>query len=269
MFDFSAEQAVTIEDRLQLLIAGPSGAGKSHLIGTYPGKTLMICLGGEVHGITAARRSAKALTAVYADRDKAGNKLAPDQAMDRLKSILTPEAIKAGGFELVAFDGLTELEKLVRATKLWTGMCTTAKGAHDSFKETPATITMMDDILTRLQNLQFELNVDIAVTCILDVKSTNNKTGEITEAQPRLQGYSVAEGRIQMFGDIVTIGVMQGANGSGRVIQMHTELKKKSVDGETDEVKKIFGITPRLQGVAEVPNFIKADLGAVLKLKGR
>jgi hypothetical protein len=183
--------------------------------------------------------------------------------------MLSAEAIKAGGFEFVAFDGLTELEKLVRSTKMWAAMCTTTKGGHDSFKETPATITLMDDVITRLQNLQFDLGIDIAVTCILDVKATSSKTGEITEAQPRLQGYSVAEGRIQMFGDIVTIGVMQGSNGSGRVIQMHTELKKKSVDGETDEVKKIFGITPRLQGVAEVPNFIKADLGSILALKGR
>ena len=269
MFDFAAEQATTIEDKLQLLIAGPSGAGKSHLLGTYPGKVLMITLGAETHGVSAAKKSATNLTAVYADRDKDGSPLTPDQTMERLKAMTAPDAIRKAGFQLVALDGLTELEKLARQTKLWTNMCTTQKGSHDSFKETPATIAIMDSILNRLLNLQFEVGVDIAVTCILDVKSTNAKTGEITEAQPRLQGYSIAEGRIQMFGDIITIGSMLGANGTGRVIQMHTELKRKSVDNDTDEVKKIFGITPRLQGVEKVPNFIKADIGEILKLKGR
>jgi hypothetical protein len=127
----------------------------------------------------------------------------------------------------------------------------------------------MDQVLNKLINLQFELGIDVAVTCILDVKSTNSKTGEIEEGQPRLQGYSIAEGRIQMFGDIITIGQMQGANGVGRVIQMHTDLTRKSVNQDTQEVKKIFGITPRLQGVANIPNFIKADLSELLKLKGR
>jgi hypothetical protein len=56
---------------------------------------------------------------------------------------------------------------------------------------------------------------------------------------------------------------------TGRALQMNTELARSSVDGKTQEVKKIFGITPRLQGVVNVPAFIKADLGELLKLKGR
>ncbi len=269
MFDFMAEQAQTNAHQLQLLVAGPSGGGKSHLLGTYPGKVLLIVLGAETHGISAAKKSAKNLIAVHADRTKDGLALTPEQTMDKLMAVLDSAAIQAQGFNLVAIDGLTELEKLVRATKLWTNMCQTTKGGHDSFKETTATITLMDRILMKLINLQFEIGVDIAVTCILDVKATNPKTGEITEAQPRLQGYSIAEGRIQMFGDIITIGQMAGANGTGRVIQMHTSLTRKSVNQDTDEVKKIFGITPRLQNVAVVPDFIKADLSEVLKLKGR
>jgi len=269
VFDFAAEQAVTIEDKLQLLIAGPSGAGKSHLIGTYPGKTLLITLGAETHGAASAKKSNPNLIAVYADRDKAGALLTPEQTTTRLLTMLDPAAIKAGGFAFVAIDGLTELEKLVRATGIWKNMCQTKSGGHDSFKETTSTITLMDQVLNKLINLQFELGIDVAVTCILDVKSTNSKTGEIEEGQPRLQGYSIAEGRIQMFGDIITIGQMQGANGVGRVIQMHTDLTRKSVNQDTQEVKKIFGITPRLQGVANIPNFIKADLSELLKLKGR
>jgi hypothetical protein len=127
----------------------------------------------------------------------------------------------------------------------------------------------MDRCLQRLRNLQFDLGIDIAVTCILDVTETNRKTGEIEAAKPRLMGYSVAEAAIQQFGDIVVIGQMQKPDGtSGRALQMHTELARQSVD-ENKEVKKLFGITPRLQGVTQVPPYIKADLNALLELKGR
>jgi len=50
---------------------------------------------------------------------------------------------------------------------------------------------------------------------------------------------------------------------------MQGELGRQSVDIKTQEVKKFFGITPRLAGVENVPPFIKADLTSILKLKGR
>jgi hypothetical protein len=268
MFDFGAEETKTLSNRLSLMIAGPSGAGKSHLIGTYPGKVLYLTAGPEVHGVDAARKTGKNVTAIAIDRDKTGP-LSADAALARFDAATDPESIRTNGFELIALDGLTELEKLVRASTKWKAICTTKGGGHDSFKEGPATIAMMDHCLTRLRNLQFDQGLDIAVTCILDVTETNKATGEIEAAKPRLQSYQVAESMIQQFGDIVIIGSMQEAGKSGRVIQMQTDLVRKSVDLDTKEVKKIFGITPRLQGVDVVPPYIRADLSAVLNLKGR
>lgn len=269
MFDFSAEETKTLSDRLSLLIAGSSGSGKSHLIGTYPGKVLYITAGAEVHGVDAARKSGKHVTAIAIDRDATGP-LTADAALARFEAATDPAAIKAAGFQLVALDGLTELEKTVRATVKWRKYCETKTGGHDAFKEGPATITTMDYCLGRLRNLQFDLGIDIAVTCILDVTEINKRTGEIESGKPRLMSYQVAETLIQQYGDIVIIGQMQNAEGkSGRVLQMQTELARQSVDNETKEVKKVFGITPRLQGVTNVPPFIRADLNELLKLKGR
>ena len=267
-FDFLAEETETLDNKLQLLIAGPSGAGKSHLIGTYPGKVLYLTAGAEIHGVSAARKPGTGLVGVTIDRDKNGA-LSPDAAIARFDAATDPESIKAQGFKLVALDGLTELEKLVRGTTQWKRMCETRGGGHNNFAESSSTQTIMDRCLQRLRNLQFDLGIDIAVTCILDVTETNRKTGEIEAAKPRLMGYSVAEAAIQQFGDIIVIGQMFKADGtSGRVIQMLTDLARVSVD-ENKEVKKIFGITPRLQGVANVPPYIKADLKTILELKGR
>jgi len=269
MFDFSTETTDTLSSRLSLLVAGPSGAGKSHLIGTYPGKILYLTAGGEIHGVDAARKTSKNVTAVSIDRDKNGP-LSADDAVKRFIAATDPAAVKKSGFELVVFDGLTELEKVVRATNKWKNMCEAKGGTHNSFAETPATLSLMDTLLNRLRNLQFDLDLDLIVTCILDVTDTNNRTGEIEAAKPRLQGYQVAESMIQQFGDIVIIGLMKNAEGvTGRVLQMQGELGRQSVDIKTQEVKKFFGITPRLAGVENVPPFIKADLTAILKLKGR
>jgi hypothetical protein len=268
MFDFASEETTTLDNKLQLLIAGPSGAGKSHLIGTYPGKILYLTMGAETHGVSAARKSSPNLVGVAVDRTKDGA-LTPDQALARFDAATDPESVKANGFSLVALDSLTELEKLVRASTQWKRMCETKGGGHNNFAEGSSTQTIMDRCLQRLRNLQFDLGIDIAVTCILDVTETNRKTGEIEAAKPRLMGYSVAEAAIQQFGDVIVIGQMSKPDGtSGRVIQMQTDLVRQSVD-ENKEVKKIFGITPRLQGVTNVPPYIKADLKAVLELKGR
>ncbi len=269
MFDFDSEVTTTLSDKLQLLVAGPSGAGKSHLLGTHPGKTLYLTCGAEIHGVDAAKKSAVDIRAIRIDATKDKN-LTADEAMARLEATLDPASIKAAGFKFIVLDGLTELEKLVRGTTKWKKFCETKNGGHDNFKETSATLALIDGILHRLRSLQFDLGIDIAVTCILDVTEKNAKTGEIEAAKPRLQTYGVAEAAVQQFGDIVVIGQMSKPDGStGRALQMHTELSRTSVDGATKEVKKIFGITPRLQGVSQIPPFIKADLGEVLKLKGR
>jgi predicted membrane protein len=269
MFDFDKEETTTLAERLSLLVAGPSGAGKSHLLGTHPGKTLYLTCGAEIHGIDSAKKSSKNIRAIRIDANAEGP-LSPDQALARLEQALNPAAVKQVGFQFLVIDGLTELEKLVRETTKWKKYCETKNGGHDNFKETAATITLINDILSKLRNLQFDLGIDIAVTCILDVTEKNARTGEIEAAKPRLMQYGVAETLVQQFGDIIVIGQMTKPDGTtGRALQMNTELARSSVDGKTQEVKKIFGITPRLQGVVNVPAFIKADLGELLKLKGR
>jgi hypothetical protein len=269
MFDFDNEVTTTLSDKLSLLVAGPSGAGKSHLLGTHPGKTLYLTCGAEIHGVDSAKKSATDIRAIRIDAAK-DKILSPDEALARLEAALDPLAIKSAGFKFVVIDGLTELEKLVRGTTKWKKFCETKNGGHDNYKETAATLSLIDNVLHRLRSLQFDVGVDIAVTCILDVTEKNAKTGEIEAAKPRLQTYGVAEAAVQQFGDIVVIGQMTKADGTtGRALQMHTELSRTSVNGQTQEVKKIFGITPRLQGVNTIPPFIKAELGEILKLKGR
>lgn len=265
MFDFNAEASNVNEKNLFLLVLGGSGAGKSHFVGTVPGKTLYLHCSNESHGVSSAKKSNSDLVSVCIDRDGKGADLKPDDSWKRLFAALDAESIKAAKFENIALDGLTEIEKIIRGTTAWKESCKTAQGKHNTFAESPATVEQFDRLLGRLRHLQDLLGVRILVTGIIDVTATE-ENGAILEAKPRLSGYSVAESVCQTFGDIVMIGRMKGKNGSGPVLQMAAEIGRES-KGADGQVKKTFGFTPRLQGVAKIPEYIKADGKEVLKLK--
>jgi hypothetical protein len=265
MFNFEAEASHVNEKNLFLLILGGSGAGKSHLIGSVPGKTLYLHCSNESHGVSSAKKSNGAIVSVCIDRDAKGGALKADDSWKRLFAALDADSIRAANFENIALDGLTELEKVIRGLTVWKESCKTAQGKHNQYAEPQATIDQFDILLARLRQLQDVLGVRILTTGIIDVTATEDN-GAILEAKPRLSGYTVAESVCQTFNDIVMIGRMKGKTGSGPVLQMAAEIGRES-KGADGAVKKTFGFTPRLQGVNKVPEYIKADLKEVLKLK--
>lgn len=265
MFDFNAEASNVNEKNLFLLILGGSGAGKSHLVGTVPGKTLYLHCSNESHGVSSAKKSNGDIVSVCIDRDGKGAQLSADAAWKRLFAALDIDSLKAAKFENIAVDGLTEIEKIIRGLTVWREACKTDKGKHNNFAEPAATVELFDKLLGQLRHVQDILGVRLLVTGIIDVTATE-ENGAILEAKPRLSGYAVAESVCQTFGDIVMVGRMKGKGGSGPVLQMAAEIGRDS-KGADGQVKKTFGFTPRLQGVAKVPEYIKADLKEVLKLK--
>ena len=267
MFDYVQEQSNVKEDGLFLLILGASGQGKSHLMGTYPGPILYLYTSNEYHGVASAKKSNSNVVSVCVDRSATGEILGPDQAWARLFAALKPDAVSKAGFKAIAVDGLTELEKIARGTKVWKNQCQNAQGKHNNFAEPAATVGMLDALLAALRQLQEVCGVDILVTGILDITALEDN-GAIAEAKPRLSGYSVAESMCQAFPDIITIGRMKSKTGAGTVIQMISEVGRESKDA-SGAIKKTFGFTPRLMGVKTVPDFIKADLKEILTLKGR
>jgi energy-coupling factor transporter ATP-binding protein EcfA2 len=271
MLDLLNEVSNETSNLLFLALLGPSGAGKSHLAGTAPGKILYVHGSAESHGVASARKSGGNVLPVCFDRDKSGA-LKPDQAYKRLLEILRPEVIKKAEVTSIVFDGLTELEKLVRETDEFKNRCATKNGGHDKFSEQPSTISMMDKVFNALRDAQYANNAHIIVLGILDVQKEDEKTGAIELAAPRLSGYGVAVTAIQQFGDILAIGKMRNAKGeTGWAIQTGSTVSKVSRAAEKDggHVKKFINFDCRLQLPAgvDLPAFIKADLKDVIALK--
>lgn len=266
MLDLINEASHVDTSLLFAIVLGSSGAGKSHVAGSAPGKILYLYLDSERHGSSSAIKGGGNILAVCIDRDKEGNPLKPDAAFKRGLEILNPEVLKKAKIDSIVLDGLTELEKLIRATTKWTNMCQSAQGKHNSFAEGASTIALADEYMRALRDAQDKVGVHVIVTGILDVQEVDDN-GAIGVAKPRLSGYAVAEGLIQQFPDILVIGKVAGKDGkSGRVFQTNADVQRISKD-QAGNVKKFINFEPRLAGATNLPGFIKADLKEVIALK--
>lgn len=264
--DLFSEAFKVEANKLFAIVLGSSGSGKSRVCGTLPGKTLYLFFQGERHGPSSALAGGGDLIPVCIDRGRDGQDLTADQAFKRGLECLDPEVLKKAKIENIVLDGLTELEKCVRETKAWKIACESASGKHNNFQEPAATLNLIDKYMSALRRAQDTVGVNVVVTGIIDVQEIEDN-GAIGTAKPRLSGYSVAEGCIQQFGDVLVIGRLVSPDGkSAHVFQTGADITRISKDDE-GKVKKFINFTPRISGVSELPAFIKADLKNVLTMK--
>lgn len=271
VFDFQAAVAETLKEAdsplLGAILLGSSGAGKSRVAGSFGVKTLYVYGSGEDHGYQSAKAHPGAdVIPMCFDRAK-GENLSADAAYNRLLAILRAEdQIKASGCKAIVVDSLNELENVIRNTTEFKVACTTKTGDHNSFAEGNITIDMLRRVFVELKHLQRRLQLHYAVTCILDVKAVSN-FGDIEEAAPKLQGFSVAADVVRQFGDILVVGRMEKNEVVKHKFQFGTMLVKASKD-QKGLLKKTLNFAPRINGAKrDVPPLMEADLQEVLKLK--
>lgn len=251
---------------IEAIILGPSGSGKSYRGGTFGCKTLYLYSGGESHGVRAAKQAASSGSLVPLRFDH--NSTSPDDTLRNLLSILNDrETIGKLGIKAVYLDGASEVEFLIRNSAAWKEACLTEKGKHNQWAESKATLSSFRPIIVALKDLQSDLGIHIAMSCIVDVKEYGDN-GDIVECQPRILGMNVAEGLIQQFGDTLVVSKMRDhASGkSAYRFQFMTDVVKTAKE-ESGAVKKSINFSPRISGVKDLPPYMKAELSEVIKLK--
>lgn len=272
-FDFDKAIAEAAKDAkstaLEALVLGSSSSGKSSLFGTFGCKTLYLYSGGENHGVKSAYSTgATNVIAAKYDVYKEDGKIDPDASLANCLSALSqPEILRQKGVGAVAIDGASELEVLIRSSKAWLKACMTPKGSHNAFEETKATLAGFRPIITALKDLQRELGIHFAMSCILDVKELGSM-GEVVEGAPKIQGYSVAESLCQQFGDVLVVGRMTKNGVAKHKLQFGTDLSKVAKE-ESGAPKKFLNFSPRIAGikVADLPPYEEADLSKIIALK--
>lgn len=274
-FDFNKAIAQATESlnssKLELMILGSSGSGKSSCIGTLGVKTLYLYGSRESHGPKAAaafgNKNIVPLNFEYgvpADGE-AAREYTADESMAFLKFVLTSTAwLKAEKFEAIALDGMAVLENVVKNTTEFKKRCMSAKGQHNTFKESESAQELISDVINLLKKAQRDLGVHIIVTSMLDVKEVDN-LGAILEAAPKLQSFGLAETLIAAFGDILVVGRMVKGGVAKWKFQAGSDLTKVSKD-EQGNIKKMLNFSPRISGKV-LPPIMDADLSEVVKLK--
>lgn len=268
-FDFkkaiAAAELTMRNPLLEAIILGPQGAGKSYVLGTLGCKTLHLYGTRESHGPKTARVEGGTNIVPFCFTEYNGAALSSDDSLEMLKSVLTDHAyLKQQGFAAIALDGMAVLEEMIKGTTEWTEKCKTAKGGHNTFKETEASLELMARVINWLKAAQRELGVHIVVTGILDVKETD-PNGGVVDATPRLGGYGLAESLNQHFGDILVVGKMTRAGESKWKFQFMSDLTRVAKD-EHGQQKKAMNFNPRLSG-CKVEPIMDADLKQLAEYK--
>lgn len=268
-FDFAKARRLAAEalnqKELELLVLGHSGAGKSFCVGTLGVKTLYLYGTKEEHGPKSAATLGGA-NVVPMCFDAGEEKFSADESYEFLTAVLKDHAyLRSEGFKAIVVDGLAVLEAVVRETTEWKAACTNSNGKHNAFKETEASQMLMGRVIDLLKIARRELKVHIIMTGILDVKETDGFNA-VVEAAPRLGSYGLAEAMNQHFGDIVVVGKMTRGGETKYKFQFMSDLVRASKD-ETGRQKKAMNFSPRLTGVADLPELMDANLAELAKLK--
>lgn len=256
---------------LELLLMGPSGAGKSFCLGTLGVKTLYVYFTRESHGPkTAAVKGGDNIVPICADfgvwpGETESRTFTADETLQYLNALLESyDWIKKENFRAIALDSMAALEVIVKESTLWKKKCSTAKGGHNSFKESEASQEILGMVAGAMKGAQRECGVHIIATAPLDVKDTDGYGG-ISEAAPKLQGYGVCEAVVANFGDVLVIGRMSRNNEMKWKFQSFLDVKKVSKD-EHGNVKKILNFAPRVSGLVLDP-IMDADLSLIIEMK--
>jgi hypothetical protein len=268
MFDFSKALSEAQNDErnttLMGLVLSPSGGGKSSLAGTFEGSVLFIHTEAEGHGIDSAkamaRKTHKAVIIPACISETDGKKLSGDESYNKLLYILSniPDTISA-----VVLDSMTEIEEVIRRSGKFKTLCINDKGKHSAFEEPKAVMVLMRPVLDSLRDLR-KRKIHVLATCILDVSQISDE-GDILESKPRLSTYSVAEGIIQQFPTVFTVGCMTKNDKQAYRIQFLSGVSRSSKD-TAGIIKKTINYRPRIAGVVDLPETIKADVTEIIKL---
>ena len=261
---------------ISAIIIAPSGGGKSSALKTLTGKVLYLHGPDEKHGAAQASGGKAEIVAYnWGIHPATKEKISAADSYDLIFKLLTREVIEGNGITAVAVDSATSLEKLVRSLPQWSADCLSSKGVHNSFAESAVTQKYIDRVFERMFSLQEVVGVDLVVTCIADARSLL-ENGEYDDIKPRLSTFSVAEGTIQQFGEVLLVGpvTVNTAKGAvtGHCFQFNGQVKRESKD-EHGNTKKFLNFTPRItcktpEG-AKYPKLIKADLDLVKEIKNK
>ena len=269
-----------VADPLFAVIVGCSSAGKSFLTGTLGVPTLFLYLSTEHHGHKAASSSNANILPVCLDvmeeQDKDIAGLASNRTGDRLndtQSILKLKHyssldLKSEGIEAVVIDSLSDLEQVIKATPDFKQACIASNGKMNKFNEGDELIKRIREIVIGFQHFTKEgVHTIFTLAGVVQAVDENSAASII---QPKLSTFSVADMIPRLFSDVLLVTRMKHEGEMKHVLSFDGNFQRtgKDITGKTN---KVMNFAPRVSGLStdDLPEFMKADLKEVLKLKNK
>jgi hypothetical protein len=256
------------------LLVGPSGFGKSSMIGTLKGTTLFIHTRSEHHGLRAAAALGGDMLGICIDMKEEidgsnyddvviGDLLSPDQAYDKLVSVLSSDL---SGIDNIAVDSLSDLDLLLKRTSTFTNMCQTDKGRHNKFAEPEASIKLIRGVVDLL-GTHHARGKNVVVTLAARVKERDGD-GKLESVELILSTYGCAEQIPRLFSEVLLLDIVEVDEEKRHACVFLAQVKREAKD-VSGTVKKAMSFEPRITGVTrdKLPAFCKADFNKISELK--
>jgi len=254
-------------NNLEAIVLAPSGGGKSYLVRSLDKTVLYLYGSDEAHGkISASGGKAEIKALNWSVAPDTGKELNADESLQLIDGLLSEAFLDHYGIGAVVIDSMTSLEKTIKASAKFRSMCLTKDGGHNQFAEGEKCQILIDGILSKVRNLASTRELDLVVTCIVDVRDRDEKTGAYKAVKPRLSSYGVAETTLQQFSQVLLLGKVNLKGRSGHCFQFDPVLERVSKD-ENGEVKKYLNFEPRVIGSSRDLNpYEPADLEKIRDL---
>lgn len=272
MIDFKKlkEEAKTLNKAQPLfaVVLGTPAGGKSSLCGTLKVPTLFLHTSLESHGpINASASKDSDVTPFDITVSKADGTTDPDATYNNLLSILrSPDLTKH--FKAVCVDSVTELEQVIRKSKLFADRCKALSGKHNTYAESPTVTDMLKDVVEVTSSLHKQ-GMHIMFTCAAATKVTENS--DTMEVTPVLQGYGIALEFLKNFHDVLLVARVTKEEEDGTSKTVHALVFKGNISRVSKDLKgqtlRSVNFSPRVSGlpIDKLPDLFKADLDALLK----
>ena len=173
-----------------------------------------------------------------------GATLSPEQSMMKLHAYL--DAVKGGFFKSVVLDSMSSILGIAKQTSDFRSFCSTDKGKHNSFQESPALQAAFNDIFAKLKVLNEDHLVKCVTLCAASASEINQETMSAEVISPTLPFFGLVQNLVLLFPDIAAV-TKDPIGGYSRSLRFSIGINRASKGLTDKKVTKFVDVTPRLR----------------------
>jgi hypothetical protein len=173
-----------------------------------------------------------------------GSPLGDDFALMKLLALLKHAK---GQADNIVLDSLTATVSIIKGTAKWRSMCLTKDGGHNSYAETGAFITILQEIMALLTDLCGS-GMNCVTVCGAKATEIDQSSKAVTQISPDLPVFNVVDKVVFYYPDIAVI-THKDAPPFTRMLSFAIDVQRESKTQDGKQIKKFLHVNPRLSSM--------------------